>query len=113
VSEVFEAGLLEAMLSMIQGRGFDAVAVTGYRERSYNIGYCETCSEMVTEVRIYYLRKDGSPGEWEYLGDLGELIRELTPEASQTEWLANAVREPDDERWDRGSAHSFDDEPAA
>lgn len=104
------------MLRMIRLRGHrDAAVVTGYRERSYNIGYCETCSEMVTDVRIYY-RTDGGADTYYQVGykDLGKLIRELTggdTEQAQ-KWDAAASREPEGERWDRESVHSFDEEPA-
>jgi hypothetical protein len=104
--------LLDAMLAMIRRKGCDAVKVTGYRERSYNIGYCETCSEMVTDVRIFYVKADGSEAHYqaEYT-DLGELIRQLTDDPGRRQhWNDTAKRETQDERIDRWGAHAFDEE---
>jgi hypothetical protein len=106
-------GLLLAMQAMLRRKDVDAAEVIGYRERSYNIGYCETCSELVTDVRIYYRRGDGTEAHYqvEYT-DLGELIRKLTdiPD-EQHRWGETATREPNDQRWGRASLHSFDEEP--
>jgi hypothetical protein len=103
----FEPALLEAMLAMLQRKGIQAVSVPAYRECSYNIGYCPTCSEIVTEVWIYYNLRSGSPRVWDFCGDLGELIRELTDAPTELATLeAGAVRETDDERWDRANCHS-------
>lgn len=106
--------LLEAMLAMLRRKGRQAERVTGYRERSYNIGYCETCSEMVSDVRIYYVCADGTEAHYQCQFDsLGDLIRELTNEPGQAErWNEAAKHESVDERWDRYSAHSFDEEVA-
>lgn len=105
--------LLDAMLAMIRRKGCNAERVTGYRERSYNIGYCETCFEMVADVRIYYVGPDGTEAhhQCEYTG-LAALIRELTdnPARRQT-WNDTATHEPDEERWDRFHVHDFDEEP--
>lgn len=104
--------LLAAMLAMIRRKGCDAAEVTGYRERSYNIGYCETCSDLVTDVRIYYRRTDGTDAHYqvEFTG-LGELIRELTDDPHQFgAWNERAKRETFDERCERWSVHSFDEE---
>ncbi len=103
----FEPALLEAMLRMLQREGIPAVSVPAYRECSYNIGYCGTCSEIVTEVWIYYNLRGGSPRVWNFCGDLGELIRDLADEPAERGALeAVAVRETDDERWDRAEFHS-------
>lgn len=105
--------LLEAMLAMIRRNGCAASVVTGYRERSYNIGYCESCYEMVADVRIYYRRPDGAEAHYqcEYR-DLGELIRELTKDADeQHSWTETVMREPADEHWERFYTHAFDEEP--
>lgn len=106
--------LLDAMLAMIRRDGCeDAARVLGYRERSYNIGYCETCSEMVSEVRIYYRRENGTEDHYEVgYTRLGEVIRALTddPDTARA-WDEAATHEPDEERWDRGNVHSFDEEP--
>jgi hypothetical protein len=105
--------LLEAMLGYVRRRGHQAERVTGYLERSYNIGYCETCSEMISEVRIFYARPDGSEGhhQVEYQG-LAELIRELTDDPATTlAWKATATFEDADAKWDRYEVHSFDEEP--
>lgn len=107
MTTTFEPGLLDAMLRMLQRRGVPAVAVPAYRECSYNIGYCETCSEIVTEVRVYWNNRLGALAHWDYYGDLGELIRELTDEPEKM--LAAAVRESEDERWDHIVAHSLDE----
>jgi hypothetical protein len=94
----FDVSLLEAMLAMVKRKGVDAVAVPAYRERSYNIGYCVTCSEYVTEVRIYYVHRSGSPGHWDFSGDLGELIRALTEEPEvRAKWVETAIRGEDDD----------------
>jgi hypothetical protein len=54
----------------------------------------------VTEVRIYYNLRTGSPRVWDFFGDLGELIRKLTDEPTEQAVLeAGAVRETEDERW--------------
>jgi hypothetical protein len=106
-------GLLLAMLGMLRRKGVDAAGVIGYRERSYNIGYCETCSHMVTDVRVYYRRGDGAEDHYqvEYT-DLGELIRELTTVPDEVAaWDAAAVRESEDQRFDRFLVHSFDEVP--
>jgi hypothetical protein len=105
--------LLGAMLSMIRRKGCEAAQVTGYRERSYNIGYCETCSDLVTDVRIYYRRPDGAEAHYQcdYTG-LGELIRELTDDPGQRgDWAERARYETSDERSERWSVHDFDEEP--
>ena len=106
------ASLLGAMLAYIRREGCDAAEVVGYRERSYNIGYCETCNDLVTEVRIFYTRTDGTDAHFQVdYTDLGELIRKLTDDPGQvTAWNAQATRESDDERWDRWNVHSFDGE---
>lgn len=69
----FEPALLEAMLRMLQRRGIPAVSVPAYRECSYNIGYCGTCSEIVTEVWVYYNLRSGSPRVWDFCGDFERL----------------------------------------
>jgi hypothetical protein len=103
----FEPALLEAMLRMLQREGIPAVSVPAYREVSYNAGYCVTCSEIRTEVWIYYNLRTGSPRVWDFCGDLGVLIRDLTDEpAEQGALEAAAVRETEDERWDRAEYHS-------
>ncbi len=106
--------LLDAMFAMLRRRVglVDGDRVTGYRERSYNIGYCETCSDLVTDVRIYYERADGRSGHYqvEYTG-LAELIRELTDDPEQRgTWIERATHETPDERSDRWSVHGFDEE---
>ena len=83
MTTTFEPNLLDAMLRMLQRKGIPAVSVPAYRECSYNIGYCSTCNEMVTEVRIYYNLRSGSPRFWDYYGDLGRLIRRLTDEPAE------------------------------
>lgn len=106
-------GLLDAMLPYIQQRGSaDAVRVKGYRERSYNLGYCETCWEMVTEVRIFYVTADGTEKHYQVeYQSLGSLICDLTKEQDEVrDWAREATFETDDERWDREEAHDFDDE---
>lgn len=103
--------LLDAMLAMIRRKGCTAEAVTGYRERSYNIGYCETCNDLVTDVRIYYRQPDGTEAHYqvEYTG-LADLIRELTDDPDQRgSWIERATHETADERSERWSAHSFDE----
>lgn len=62
-------GLLDAMLAMLQRdkANLYAVAVTGYQECSYNIGYCPTCSDVCTDVRIYFTHRDGSPWHWDFV----------------------------------------------
>ncbi len=104
--------LLDAMLRMLQRYKVLAVAVTGYTEASYNIGYCGTCSETVTSVRIFYRRADGTDAHWdaEY-GDLGELIRELTKDPDeQAAFDAVAIREDDELKWERSArAHRMDE----
>jgi hypothetical protein len=105
--------LLEAMLAMIRRKGCDAAQVTGYRERSYNIGYCETCSDLVTDVRIHYHKPDGTEAHYqvEYTG-LAELIRELTDDRDRfATWNEAATHETFDERVERWSVHDFDEEP--
>jgi hypothetical protein len=91
------------MLAMLQRRRLPAVAVTGYAEASWNIGYCGTCSECVTGVRIYYRDAAGTAHEFdEEYSDLGALIRELTDDPAEVVALdAVAVREPDDLKWER------------
>lgn len=104
--------LLEAMLAMIRREGCNAERVTGYRERSYNIGYCETCSEMVADVRIYYVQPDGAEAHYQvaYQG-LAELIRKLTDDpATSLAWRAIATFESEDEQDDRFDVHGFDEE---
>nr|WP_221374504.1 hypothetical protein [Actinoplanes polyasparticus] len=104
--------LLEAMLAMIRRKGCNAERVTGYRERSYNIGYCETCSDLVADVRIYYVQPDGTDSHYQVqYTSLGELIRELTDDrGEQLSWDDAAVHEHPDERDDRWSVHDFDEE---
>lgn len=104
--------LLDAMLAWLRRRGRQAERVTGYLERSYNVGYCETCSELVTEVRIFYVQPDGTEAhhQVEYQ-DLGRLIRELTSDADeQAKWRETATFEDSDAKWDRYEVHSFDEE---
>lgn len=106
--------LLDAMLAMIRRKGCEAARVTGYRERSYNMGYCETCSEMTADVRVYYVRPDGAEAHYQcdFTG-LAELIRELADDPGQRKaWDETAKHEPDEERWDRFDVHSFDEESA-
>lgn len=105
-------GLLAAMLAMIQSKGVSAAQVTGYRERSYNIGYCGTCSEMTSDVRIYYRSTSGADAYYQApFTDLGELIRELTKDdAKRQAWDATALRESEDERDERYGVHNFDEE---
>lgn len=105
--------LLDAMLAMIRREGrTDAECVTGYRERSYNIGYCETCSEILTDVRIYYRRADGTDAHYQVqYTDLGQLIRELTDDQDeQGVWDAAATHESSEEAWERLDVHDFDEE---
>lgn len=105
--------LLDAMLAMIRRKGrTDAKRVTGYRERSYNIGYCETCSEIVADVRIYYRRTDGTETHYQVqYTNLGQLIRELTDDqGEQGVWDAAATYESSEEAWNRLDVHHFDEE---
>ena len=104
--------LLDSMLRLIRSKGVQADRVTGYRERSYNIGYCETCYDMASDVRIYYVQADGTEGHWQAdYTSLGDLIRELTDDDGQRAlWDRTAVHESEDERFDRFNVHSFDEE---
>lgn len=105
-------GLLLAMQAMLRSKGRDVAEVIGYRERSYNIGYCETCYDMVTDVRIYYRQADGTEAHYqvEYT-DLGELIRELTATPDEAKaWNDAALRETDEQRQERWSVNDFDEE---
>lgn len=103
--------LLDAMLGLIQRYKVPAVEVTGYDEASHNIGYCHTCSEIVTSVRIHYRTSDGTIGHWdEEYNDLGALIRELTDDpAERTAFDAVAVREDEDLKWERAETHNLDE----
>lgn len=104
-------GLLVAMRGLMLRRGVPVAAVTGYREVSFNIGFCETCSETVTNVRVYYVADSGGRGVWDYMGDFGELIRALTDdEDERAAFDAAAERETEDQRWERiSSAHSVEE----
>ena len=42
------------------------------------IGGCETCSYTEVFVTIWYRTAAGATNTYEYVGDLGELIRALT-----------------------------------
>ncbi len=98
-----DQSLLDAMLAMMQRRGIPAVEVTDYAEASYNIGYCGTCSEIATSVRIFYRTNDGRDLHWdEEYDDLGQLIRELTDDPARREALGTvAVRQDDELKWER------------
>jgi hypothetical protein len=104
--------LLEAMLAMIRRKGCNAEKVTGYQEKSYNIGYCETCSEMVADVRIFYVTPEGAEDHYQVrYTSLGELIRELTDDRlEQLTWDDEARHEHPDERDERWGVHDFDEE---
>jgi hypothetical protein len=52
--------------------------VFGFQQRTVDIGYCSTCAELVTSVWIDYRLEDDVERHWEYIGDFGALIRELT-----------------------------------
>lgn len=73
-----EPFLREAMLGWLKRMELDAVVVQGYREFSYNIGYCSTCSDFVTAVEVYYNTRSGALRSYEHEDELGALIRELT-----------------------------------
>ena len=108
----FEPSLLEAMLRYVRNKrgAEDAVAVMAYRERSFNLGYCETCSELWTTVRIWFNRRSGALDFYGYAGDFGQFIRDLTDEPAQRgQWEATAQRESEDERADSWYRHDFDE----
>jgi hypothetical protein len=72
--------LLEAMTKALGRWGFSGVTAVAYKQDERSEGYCDTCYHEYTVVTITYRTADGSSGVYEYYGDFGELIRELTNE---------------------------------
>ena len=75
----FNEALLESMLELIKARSNpEAVKVIAYEEVDKSSGYCETCFYEYTEVLITYTLASGGTAVYDYAGDFGELIRDLT-----------------------------------
>jgi C4-type Zn-finger protein len=75
----FNEALLESMLEMIQKNYPNAKKVVAYEEVEKSTGYCDSCYYEYTEVYIQYLTEENTePKTYNYSGDFGELIRELT-----------------------------------
>lgn len=70
--------LYDAMERFLATKGVTDVDVYGFRQQTVDIGYCSTCSELVTSVWIQYRDDNDAEGVYEYIGDFGELIRKLT-----------------------------------
>ncbi len=78
---MFNEALLESMKNMINDNEWmdtKAEKVTAYEEVEKAGGYCETCYHEWTEVNINYLDTSGKEQVYNYYGDFGDLIRELT-----------------------------------
>lgn len=76
--------LYDAMERFLATKGITDVDVHGFRQQTVDIGYCSTCSELVTSVWIQFRGEDDTEREYEYIGDFGELIRALTDEGHVT-----------------------------
>lgn len=74
------ASLHEAMAQMLRKRGEDVTEVTGFEQYTYIGGYCDTCGYTELRVKITYTTRAGATEEYDFYGDLGELIRALTDE---------------------------------
>lgn len=65
---------------MCAGSAFntDVAEVVAFDQGRRDIGSCDTCSYTETFVRIWYRTTSGTTETYDYVGDLGELIRVLT-----------------------------------
>lgn len=70
--------LLESMTSYLSRIGYIDVKAVSYEEDERSEGYCDTCYYEYTVVSISFTTANGSTGVYEYFGDFGQLIRELT-----------------------------------
>jgi hypothetical protein len=52
--------------------------VLAFEQDCRTVGACETCAYTETFVRIWYRTGRGTTDIYDYVGDLGELIRALT-----------------------------------
>ena len=76
----FNEMLLSSMAQLLRTRGCDVVRVTAYEEVQRADGYCDTCYYEWTEMEIFYVDKNGVTQTYNYGGNFGDLIRELTGE---------------------------------
>lgn len=81
MANTMPASMREAMAKFLreQRRVVDVVEVTDFDEYTYQGGGgCETCSYSEVRVRIIYTTAAGATDNYDYIGDLGALIRSLT-----------------------------------
>lgn len=72
----FEDQFKRVLSAWLSGKLNVDVEVLTYSEETYDIGYCETCSYITTEVWIEY-SSNGETKEYKYNGNLADLISEL------------------------------------
>jgi hypothetical protein len=88
MSKGFGSGLEKALLEFVERelRSLDEfhedydtpTALISWEEREYSSGGCDTCAFNYTEVQVVYRTQVGDTEVFNYDGDLGDLIRELT-----------------------------------
>ena len=76
----FSEALLDSMLALVRHEDDTADKVTAYEEVKKSGGYCKTCYYEYIEIEITYTTTEGDVKVFNYYGDFGELIRELTNE---------------------------------
>lgn len=72
--------LYDAMERFLAAKGVADADVYGFQQETVDIGYCGTCTELVTSVWIFYRDDDSVERRYGFIGDFGELIRALTDE---------------------------------
>lgn len=75
-----DTALREAMAEMLRETcGVKDVAeVTRWGQYTWSAGRCDTCYHSEVRVKIRYRTTGGEEGAYDYVGDLGVLIRALT-----------------------------------
>lgn len=74
----FEDAIKASMASLLQSYGIDAVRVNSYEEEERMDGFCDTCYYEWTVVVINYIDSKGVIADYNFRGDFGDLINELT-----------------------------------
>lgn len=74
ITETFKRALLALIRKEVDEQ---ATAIEHWRSDVRTEGFCETCAYDQQIIWVKFLRENGTWGSWEWVGDMGDLIRRL------------------------------------